>query len=35
VVHPTSTAEVAEAIKTYSAQAAKEGRTLKIRMSRK
>jgi hypothetical protein len=35
VVHPSSTAEVADAIKTYAALAKKEGKQLKIRMSRK
>jgi hypothetical protein len=35
IVHPTSTADVAEAIKTYSAKAASLGKNLKVRMSRK
>lgn len=35
VVHPTSTAETSDAIKTYAALAAKQGKALKIRMSRK
>jgi hypothetical protein len=35
VVHPASTTETAEAIKTYAALADKQGKALKIRMSRK